>query len=128
MKHAIYLSIICILTTIGLTSPGHAAGQEKQILEMTKDNWVAYRDFNGRQLIYFTHLEAWKCGITQVSYSINSEALDQIYELQPCDPKKPNAVTTDTPYISLPLNTSQTIAVQLTYEDGTKSEVVRMAP
>ena len=128
MKNAIFTAIIVVITTIGISSPGHTAGQEKQILEMTKNNWIAYRDFNGRQLIYFTHLEAWKCGILQVSYSINSEALDQIYLLQPCDPNNPNAVTTDKPYISLPLGTSQTIAVQLTYEDGTKSEVIRMAP
>ncbi len=128
MKNVIFSAILLVISSVIISSPGNAAGQEKQILEMTKDNWVAYRDYNGRQLIYFTHLESWKCGIKQVNYSINSIDLDQIYQLQPCDPANPNAVTTDKPYISLPLGTSQTIAVQLTYTDGTKSEIVRMAP
>lgn len=128
MKNIICTCFILAATCVGMAAPGNAAGQEKRILEMTKNSWVAYRNYAGRQIIYFTHLEAWKCGITQVTYSINSEALDQIYELRPCDPNNPNAITTDTPFITMPLGTSKTIAVQLTYEDGTKSEVVRMAP
>jgi hypothetical protein len=128
MKHTIFLVIMLTLISGGIISPGNAGGQEKQILEMTKKSWLAFRNYNGRQLIYFTQLEAWKCGIKQVNYSINSDALDQIYQLQPCDPANPNAITTDKPYISLPLGTSQTIAVQLTYEDGTKSEIVRLLP
>ncbi len=130
MRHSLISVFFVVLTAAGsvfsLQSP--ALGQEKQILELTENNWVAFRDYNGRQLIYFTHLEAWKCGIAQVSYSLNSDALDQIYELQPCDRKNPNAVTTDKPYISLPLGTAQSISVQITYADGTTSEVMRKTP
>lgn len=104
------------------------AGQEKPILEMTKANWVAFRDFNGQQLVYFTHLEAWRCGISAVRFSINSEALDQSYQLQPCDPANPNAITTDRPYIALPLGSAQSVTVQLTYADGTMSEATRFTP
>ncbi len=128
MKNKIFPAIILAITLIGYASPGNAGAQDKQILEMTKNNWVAFRDFNGRQLIYFTHLESWKCGILQVKYSINSEILDQFYLLQQCDPNNPNAVTTDKPYISLPLGTAQTIAVQVTYEDGSTSGIIKKAP
>ncbi len=103
-------------------------GQEKQILGMTEGSWVHFRDFNGRQLIYFTHLEVYRCGITKVRYSLNSDALDQEYALQPCNPENPNAVTTDRPYISLPLGTAQSISVEITFEDGTKSGIVRANP
>ena len=128
MKSTIISATLLALALIGTTSSGHTAGQEKQILQMTTNSWVAFRNYNGRQLIYFTHLESWKCGIKQVRYSINSENLDRIYTLQPCDPANPNAVTTNKPYISLPLGTAQTIAVQLTYQDGSLSEVVRKTP
>ena len=120
-------TLLAMSLSIVPASKSHAA-QEKQILEMTKNSWVAFRDFNGKQLIYFTHLESWKCGILQVSYSINSDALDQIYALQPCDKANPNAVTTDTPYITLPLGTAQSIAVQLIYEDGSTSDIMHKTP
>jgi len=102
--------------------------QMKQILNMTKNSWVSYRDFNGKQLIYFTHLESYRCGIKSVKYSINSEALDQEWVLQPCDPKNPMAVTTEKPYISLDLKTAHSIAIQLTFIDDTQSEVVHKKP
>ena len=103
-------------------------GQEKKLLGLTKSSWVHFRDWNGRQLIYFTHLEVYRCGISKVRYSLNSDALDKTYELQPCDLENPNAVTTDKPYISLPLDTARSISVQVTFEDGTHSEIVRQTP
>lgn len=109
-------------------APAQTSGQEKQILTITRDNWIAFRDYEGRQLVYFTHLEAWRCGIAEVRYSINSDALDRTWALQPCDPKNPNAVTSKMPYITLPLGTAQSVSVQLTFKDGSTSEVVRKTP
>ena len=101
-------------------------GQEPRILGLTKGSWAYFRDYNGRQLIYFTHLETYRCGISQVRYSLNSDALDHEWKLQPCDPKAPNNITTDKPYIALPLGTASSIAVQLTFNDGSKSHLVRI--
>ena len=101
-------------------------GQEPKILGLTKGSWAYFRDYNGRQLIYFTHLEAYRCGIARMRYSLNSTALDHEWKLQPCDPKAPHNITTDRPYIALPLGTANTIAVQLTYNDGSKSQIVRI--
>lgn len=113
--------------TFGMAAFGQT-GQEKQILGITKDSWIGFRDYNGRQLVYFTHLEAWKCGISAVRYSINDQSLDQTWTLQPCDPENPNAVTTEKPYISLPLNAAQSVSVQLTFSDGSQSEIVTFTP
>lgn len=104
------------------------SGQEKQILTMTRDNWVSFRDYQGQQLVYFTHLEAWRCGIATVRYSINSDALDREWTLQPCDPDNPNAVTTGTPYVALPPGTARSVSVQLTFKDGSTSDIVRATP
>ncbi len=101
-------------------------GQEPKILDMTRGSWAYFRDYNGRQLVYFTHLEAYRCGIAAVRYSLNTDALDKDWALQPCDPKKPHNITTDKPYIALPLGTAKSIAVQLTFNDGSKSKVVRI--
>jgi hypothetical protein len=102
--------------------------QIKQILNMTKDNWIGFRDYDGRQLIYFTHLETYKCGIERVRYSINSDTLDQIWELQKCDPKNPLKITKEIIYLTLPLGTAKSIAVKLTFSDGSESEVVHKSP
>ena len=101
-------------------------GNEQKILDLTKGSWAYFRDFNGRQLIYFTHLEAYRCGISRVRYSLNTQALDHEWKLQPCDPQAPNNITTDMPYIALPLGTASSITVQLTFNNGAKSHVVRI--
>ena len=124
-------SLILALTVLG-SGTAHAQsalmGQEKKILGMIKDSWVSFRDYNGQQLIYFTMLESYRCGIAEVRFSINSDALDKIWRLQPCDPKKPNAITATRPYLTLPLGAARSIAVQLTYMDGSKSEIVHKTP
>lgn len=105
------------------TAQGMPPEQIKQILDMTKTSWVSFRDWQGQQLIYFTHLEAWKCGIDYVFYGLNGGPLDQIWELDTCNPDNPNAVLKDKPYIELPAGSTQSISVQLIYPDGSKSPV-----
>ncbi len=119
------LSVAALLT--GAHQPAFAQGmpaeQIKQILDVTRDNWVSFRDWQGQQLIYFTHLESWKCGIDYVFYGLNGGPLDQIWELDVCDPSNPNAVLKEKPYIELPAASAKFIDVQLIYKDGTKSAV-----
>ncbi|MBO6508828.1 MAG: hypothetical protein JJ866_14895 [Roseibium sp.] len=119
---------LCIsLSPIPLTTGANAQGmppeQIKQILDLTKTSWVSFRDWQGQQLIYFTHLESWKCGIDYVFYGLNGGPLDQMWELDECDPSNPNAVLKDKPYIELPAGSTQSISVQLIFPDGTKSAV-----
>jgi hypothetical protein len=121
--------LIAVLLWLAAMAPAQAQGllgQEPKILGLTKGSWAYFRDYNGRQLIYFTHLEVYRCGISQVRYSLNSQALDKEWKLQPCNLKAPHNITTDRPYITLPLGTAMSIAVQLTFTDGSKSQVVRI--
>jgi len=123
------LGTLILLGTSTLKADAQILGGEKRILEFTRSNWVAFRDYNGRQLIYFTHLTAYRCGIAQVRYSLNADTLDQIYQLPPCNEAKPNAIPENhLPYLSLPLGTAHEIYVQLTFKDGSKSQVVRKTP
>lgn len=102
------------------------AGMEPKILDLTRASWAYFRNFNGQQLIYFTHLESYRCGIDRVSYSLDSDALDREWRLQPCDPARPNEITADKPYIALPPGTAGSITLQLTFRDGSKSDLVRI--
>ena len=124
-------ALLVILAALYGLAPGPASsqglmGQEPKILDMTRGSWAYFRDYNGRQLVYFTHLEAYRCGIAAVRYSINTDALDRHWMLQPCDPNKPHNITTDKPYIALPLGAAKSITVQLTFKDGGKSQLVRI--
>lgn len=122
------LSIAAVLLA-ALGGPSAAqglSGQEPKILDLTRGSWAYFRDYNGRQLVYFTHLEVYRCGIATARYSFNSDALDREWPLQPCDANKPNEITTDRPYVALPLGAGKWIAVQLTFRDGSKSAVVRI--
>jgi hypothetical protein len=120
--------ITFILTTLPFPSKAIPPEQIKPVVNMTKDNWVVFRDYDGKQWIYFTHLETYTCGIKQVLYSINSEALDQNWELQPCDPADPHKITKDKIYLALPLGTAKTIAIKLIFNDNSESDVVHKTP
>jgi len=128
--------VICaiFLATLALASGSYyrvvaqgLAGQEPKLLDLTRGSWAYFRDYNGRQLIYFTHLEVYRCGIAKVRYSLNGDSLDREWKLQPCDPTKPNQVMTDKVYISLPLKTAQSISVRLTFKDRRDSPIVRIS-
>jgi hypothetical protein len=122
--------IVAILLFSGLTFTANAMppGQMKKILNMTQNSWVSFRDFNGKQLIYFTHLEAYTCGIKEVHYSLNSDELDKIWELQPCAGKGISDIKKEMIYLTLPLGTAKSIAVQLEFTDGMKSDILYKEP
>lgn len=126
MRSALLSATLCILP-VTASVPAKAQGmppeQIKQILEVTKTSWVAFRDWEGQDLIYFTHLEAWKCGIDYVFFGLNGSPLEEIWELDACDPDNPNAVLKDKPYLEMPDGSVQSISVQLVFPDGTKSTV-----
>lgn len=99
------------------------AAEVRPILEATTANWVAVRDFNGQDLVYFTHLLAWRCGLTEVRFSINSLAADYVWPMEPCyeGTAQPNAIKAEQylPYVALPPGSVDTIAVVLHLDDGT---------
>ena len=90
-------SIAAIVALVAFATLGPAAaqgtlGMEKQILPVRTANWAAFRNYDGRQWIYFTHLVTYRCGLEEIRYSVNSMALDETFPLPPCDPQNPNAI------------------------------------
>ncbi|SEW21990.1 hypothetical protein SAMN04488515_1671 [Cognatiyoonia koreensis] len=96
----------------------------KPILGMTKSNWVAVRDFNGQDLLYFTHLLAWRCGMWDIKYGLNGEDATQTVPMEPCheDLAAPNSlveIEDYLPYVTLPAGSVESVYVEITYDDGT---------
>ena len=96
------------------------ATEVKPILDATKGNWVAVREFNGQDLLYVTHLWGWRCGLAAMAISVNDEPM-QNWPLPPCHMQyaTPNAILDDDglPYLTLRLGSVQSITIQVVYDD-----------
>jgi hypothetical protein len=98
---------------------------QKKILDMTKNSWVAFRDYDGKVLLYFTSLVSNRCAISAVSYGIDTSATPSDFALSPCNAKDPYNVGDGLLYITVPGN-SKFASVRLSFKDGTQSETVRI--
>jgi hypothetical protein len=98
---------------------------QKKMLDMTKNSWVAFRDFDGKLLLYFTSLISQRCAISEVAYGIDTPATPSSFPLEPCNAKDPYNVGDGTIHIAIPTN-SKYATVKLSYKDGTQSEAVRI--
>ena len=95
---------------------------QRKILDMTATSWLSFREFNGL-LVYYTHLMSYRCAIREVRIGIDSAVPNQVLKMPPCDVKDPNAIPYEAkPYIKLP-PTTQLVSVELTYRDGSVSEI-----
>lgn len=95
------------------------AAEVKPILQMTKGNWVAVREYDGRDLLYFTHLEVFRCGLEQIRYVIN-DGKPSVWETPPCagDDTFSEIPADRLPYQVFPLGSLQRVRIELTYDDG----------
>lgn len=105
----------------------------KAMLDANKQTgWVQFRDYDDRQLIYFTALQTMHCRLSEIRYSINSDTLDQRFPLAKCNPQIPFNLPADETaeyvYISLPADTAKTLTIQAVWDDGAGSEIVVYKP
>jgi hypothetical protein len=95
---------------------------QRKILDMTATSWLSFREFNGL-LIYYTHLMSYRCAIREVRIGIDTAVPDKVLKMPPCDPKDPVAIPASAqPYLKLAPST-QFVSVELTYRDGSLSEI-----
>jgi len=103
------------------------AAEVRPILNATKGNWIAVREFEGHDLVYFTGLESWRCGLSGVKYGINSDRAEQVWQLEKCyeGEAAPNAMKEEGHllYITLPLGSVNIVIIKLLYDDGTADTV-----
>jgi hypothetical protein len=95
---------------------------QRKILDMTATGWLSFREFNGL-LVYYTHLMSYRCAIREVRVGIDSAMPDKVLKMPPCDPRDPSAIPHDAqPYLRLAPAT-KSVSVELTYRDGSVSEI-----
>src|SRR5436305_14673710 len=95
---------------------------QRKILDMTATSWLSFREFNGL-LVYYTHLMSYRCAIREVRIGIDSTVPDKVLKMPPCDPRDPSVIPASAqPYLKLAPNT-QSVSVELTYRDGSVSEI-----
>lgn len=99
-----------------------AAGN-KQILDQFWTSWIAFDASGNIGNVYFTQMLSFRCGISQVRYGFNGAAPDKPIDMPPCDEKDPYAIPNGyMPFFKVGKEVTS-IAVQVTYTDGTQSPV-----
>ena len=89
---------------------------------MTAGSWLSFREFNGL-LLYYTHLMSYRCAVRQVRIGLDSAVPDRTLAMPPCNEKDPMAIPAGAqPYLKLP-PTTRSVSVEITYRDGSLSEL-----
>ena len=101
---------------------------QKAILTRMPNTWLGFRFYEGKQLVYFSHLITYRCSIEKIEYGIDEDQPSKQFKLLPCDPLKPHRVDykgkMSKIFITIP-KSSEFMTVKLTFKDGTESKVNR---
>ncbi len=120
-------SVAALVLAAGLASAAQAenfttAAEVKPILTATKANWVALREYEGQDLLYFTQLMSWRCGLSEARYAVNGAA-PAVWPLGDCQDgtAQPNAILPDSQiYTSFALGSVTEVTVTVVYDDGSE--------
>lgn len=102
----------------------------RPILTATKASWIAIRDYDGQDLVYFTQLLSWRCGLWEIRYGLNGAPPTQSLPLEPChdETASPNALVGDMSefpiFLSAEAGSVQSVEVEIIYDDGTSDAAV----
>lgn len=101
----------------------------RPIMTATMPSWVAVREYDGQDLLYFTQMLSWRCGLWEIRYGLNGAAPETVLPMEPCheETAAPNAmVESDSfpPYITAPLGSIQSIDIEIDYDDGTSDAAI----
>jgi hypothetical protein len=95
---------------------------QRKILDMTATSWLAFGGYSG-PLVYYTHLMSYRCAIREARIGIDTAVPDRVLNMPPCDLRDPSAIPHDVqPYLRISPAT-QFVSVELTYRDGSVSEI-----
>ena len=98
----------------------NSAAEVKPILQMIIPQWVSLREYDGQDLLYFTLLEVYRCGLEQIRYRINGEK-PRIWQADPCEDDVTFKEIDENrlPYAEFPLQSVDEVIIELIYDDGT---------
>ena len=100
--------------------------QTKQVLNVSKSAWLAFREYDGKLLLYFTHLLTYRNGLSSIRYGLDIEIPNCDYPFSSDDEPTSAGIDPDLPiYIEVPEETKFATVV-LRFKDETETEVVRI--
>ena len=116
----IFAACLAVTCAVSANAQFNTAAEVKPILQMIKGNWIAVREFDGQDLVYFTMLEVYRCGLQQIRYVIN-DGKPRVWVTEPCEGDQTFAeIGADRlPYATFPLGSIDKVRIELTYDDGT---------
>jgi hypothetical protein len=96
------------------------ATEVKPILNATRGNWILVREFDGKDLLYVTHLWSWRCGLLELRVGINGND-PEVWPLPECHPDQPSPAaileSDGLPYREFGLGSIAMVEIELTYDD-----------
>lgn len=134
-RAGVVLAAVAALGATGLPASAQqftTAAEVKPMLDFTRDDWVALREYNGNDQLLFTQILAWRCGIDRISFAVNGDKRERL-TVEPCyeSETQPNAIkaTGILPYVTFPGGTVEAVTVWLNYDDGStdKEDYTRAA-
>jgi hypothetical protein len=98
----------------------------------SETGWVIIQDLPERQVLHFAPLVGWTCGISEVRYSVNSDALDQRVDMPECDGTYLLHLPRNRPEIlasvDLAPGTARSVTMQVVFADNSVSDVRSFGP
>lgn len=98
-----------------------SAAETKQVLEVVRPSWIALREYDGKDLLYFTTLVSWRCGIDKIFYRVN-DGPEQRYTPEPCytDEAVPGAIKAEDilPYVTFDPGSVEAVKLRVVLTGG----------
>ncbi|MCH6255322.1 hemolysin XhlA family protein [Puniceicoccaceae bacterium K14] len=97
-----------------------------RILEMTKNSWGSFRDYDGKVFFYFSHLMAYRGTLSKIEYGANEETPNREFKFPAWNKAGIALIDETVPTHIIAPSSTQYITVQLTYKSGEKSTIARI--
>ena len=129
MKFRAILSVAAVALGLGNGAQAQflSAAEVKPILEMTQGNWVGVRLYDGNDLLYFSHLVTFRCGLEEVFFGLNGEIPSAPLPMEPCHEGTAAPASMDPikypPYMTFPAGSVHSVTLMMMYDDGDIQEV-----
>jgi hypothetical protein len=96
--------------------------QDKKILEQLEPSWVEFAANNG-PFVYFTTLVSYRCAISELLYGFDAAKPLSRFDMPSCNPADPFAIPPGAATFLRISPSIKTIHLQITWRDGTQSEI-----
>ena len=126
----VILSAGALATPIAAKAQMPPPAQFKMMAEAAKAQWIAFRNWDGKQLIYFTIPVTYHCGLSEIRYSLNGDDLAERWPVPACNAQMPFNIDAekDKLYLELDPGAVSAVSLQLVYADGSESPVRTYKP